>query len=263
MKEFARAILSDNEDKLTCEECNQQMDAYIEARLDPEHNTIDPKDYQQMKIHIEQCPNCANVYEQLLAVSDLATTVIDVPSSRPKFDLSFLDSAQEKEPEKAAAPSILHQFGHLIIKFTTELLQPRKPLSYATVAVRSTERSANEATDQPGERTGDLAFGLESSDSDFRFSVEAEGKRLEAIIRREDKVERPEHCTIIVEIDTPEDDGWIDWEGRSVTLTCQETTVGNQETDAFGQAIFENIETQYLEQLQVDIELKEPLYLHS
>lgn len=255
MKEFARAILSDNEDKLTCEECKQQMDATIDAQLNPEDDVIESDEYELIKVHVEQCPSCAQVYEQLLAISDLATSMVAPPLNRPKFDLSFLDSPAQKETadstkeveistKKSKEPSILHQFGHLIIEFTDELLQPRQPLTYATVGVRS----------------GDLAIGVGSTDTDYRFHVEVQGRRLEAIIRREDVADKPDYCTIIVEIDTPDEDGWIDWEGRAVSLSCKEIKVGDRATDVFGQAIFENVEIRHLDMLKVDINLEELLY---
>ena len=233
MKELARAILSNEEDILTCEQCDQQIEKYVEASFDK----VELESFKDVRIHLEQCPRCAKNYAELYMVAELATmTEIKMPSNKPEFDLSFL------EP-KTDIPTIINKWGHLIIKFSRELLQPRNPISYATVAVRSDE----------------LALSVDSSDSNYNFTMEIDGKRLVVIVRREDLQDTPEKCTIIVEIDTPEEDDWIDWEGKEIVLRRQGREIYKQHTDPFGQAIFENVIIQDLQQLQVDIQLEDAL----
>lgn len=57
----ARLLTLDTEPYLSCEECFDRMDAYVEALLaDPEHDDV------TMRTHLTACPACAEEAESLM-----------------------------------------------------------------------------------------------------------------------------------------------------------------------------------------------------
>jgi len=94
MKEFARAILSDREDQLTCADCKARLPEIIEAEV---MGTDPREDLDEVQWHLTTCPNCAREYRELRALAASAYSQdLPEPSRRVRFDFSFLEPLSEE-----------------------------------------------------------------------------------------------------------------------------------------------------------------------
>lgn len=97
MKEFARAVLSKQEDQLTCSACEAVLAEYVDAQI---MGVEPPKGSGQVALHLQVCPHCARAYRELIAlVTSAYTEKTPRPARRPEFDFSFLER-EEVQPEK-------------------------------------------------------------------------------------------------------------------------------------------------------------------
>jgi len=89
MKEFARAILSDREDEVTCADCKARLPEVIAAEV---MGADLGEDLSEVQWHLAICPHCAREYRELQA---LAVSAYDEdlpePSRQVRFDFSFLE----------------------------------------------------------------------------------------------------------------------------------------------------------------------------
>jgi hypothetical protein len=225
MKEFAKAILSKEGDKIVCSACEAQLAEYVDAKV----MGIEPaEDSAQIELHLQVCPRCARVYRELMTLMTSAYTErVPRPARKPRFDLSFL-------PTKPAELFWWDELGRLIIEFSAELVRALQPPTYQPTyaAVKSPK----------------------SSKTLCQLSLKEEvGEDLEVTITAEEMRDDPTLCTAFVEVSIPSRGGWPNLANTEVTLKRGEAELETQLTDAFGEAIFEGINTDDLAHLVFEI----------
>jgi len=103
--QLALAVLSMDEDEITCAECRAQLPAYLEVEAQAEQV---PAELSPVAGHLARCPYCAEEYRALreaMAAWDAGT--LPEPAQPVTFDLSFASASLSKSLETAAAaPSL-------------------------------------------------------------------------------------------------------------------------------------------------------------
>ena len=61
-------VLGPGEPELTCEECFEQLDRYVELSLEDERASEADRRVPGMRAHLAGCPACAEDYESLKAL---------------------------------------------------------------------------------------------------------------------------------------------------------------------------------------------------
>lgn len=236
MKEFARAMLSKEEDKMACSACEAQLAEYVDAQI----MGIEPaEDFAQIELHLQVCPHCARAYRELMDLMTAAYTErVPRPARKPKFDFSFLPPEPAKPFDTPAAtqdkPFRWDKLGRLIIEFSAELVRALQPpahqLAYAMVKSYKSSRTL------------------------CQISLKKEvGEDLEVTITAEEMRDDPALCTAFVEVNIPSRGGWPNLADTEVTLKRGEVELETQLTDAYGEAIFEGISTDDLAHLVFEI----------
>jgi len=226
MKEFARALLSKQEDKLTCSACQALLAEYVDAQI---MGVEAREELAEIEPHLGVCPLCARAYRELMSAMALAyTEKLPQPASRPRFDFSFLRA----EPEK---PSFRwDELGRLIIEFSADLLRALQPAPATQLAYVGVK-------DDKSRRTL-CQFALKEAHEDLEVTVTAEEAQ-----------DDPTQCTVVVEVDIPSRGGWPNLAGIELTLKRGELELETQKTDAFGKAVFEGVSTDDLAHLVFEI----------
>jgi hypothetical protein len=98
MKEFARALLTAQEEALTCADCEMTLADYVDAEVAGDQAaTLFP----DIARHLQRCPYCARTAHDLRALVLLASdATLPQPRTVPQFDLSFIT----REPVVTPAP---------------------------------------------------------------------------------------------------------------------------------------------------------------
>jgi len=225
MEEFAKAMLSKEEDKMGCSACEAQLAEYVDAQI----MGIEPaEDFAQIELHLQVCPHCARAYRELMAlVTSAYTERVPHPARKPRFDLSFL-------PTKPAEFFRWDELGRLIIEFSAELVRALQPPAY-----------------QPAHA---MVKSPKSSRTLCQLFLKKEvGEDLEVTITAEEMRDDPALCTAFVEVNIPSRGGWPNLANTEVTLKRGEVELETQLTDAYGEAIFEGINTDDLAHLVFEI----------
>lgn len=227
MGHLVRALAMEEEDRLTCQECQDLLPGYLQA----ERAGQGSKDrWRPLALHLETCPHCSEAYATL---SDLAALAFgergEEPPHYPAADLSFL-------PRQPAQPSWhLDELGRLIIEFSADLLRALQPPisrpAYATTRVKSDQS-----------RKTLCQFSLKEIVDDLEVKISAEETREDAT-----------HCTVIVEVNIPSRGGWPHLADTEVTIKRGERDLETQFTDAFGKAVFKGIASEDLAHLVFEI----------
>lgn len=220
MKELARAILLEQEDKLTCAACKTRLPEYVDAQVT---DTELEGDFSDVELHLQVCPHCAREYRALLDLVTLAyAEETPQPARQPQFDLSFLAS-------ESPAPFRWDDLGRLIIEFSAELMEAFRPppdqLAHAAVKAGEAPRTV-------------CRFALEEADEDLNITITARETRGD-----------PAHCTVSVDVDIPSRGGWPNLAGTQVTLNRGAEALATHVTDAFGKAVFEEVRVDDLPRL--------------
>jgi hypothetical protein len=226
MEEFAKAMLSKEEDKMGCSACEAQLAEYVDAQV----MGIEPtEDFAQIELHLQVCPHCARAYRELLGlVTSAYIERVPRPARKPRFDFSFLQT------EPAELFWWWDELGRLIIEFSAELVRALRPLAH-----------------QPAYA---MVKSPKSSRTLCQLSLKEEvGEDLEVTITAEEMRDDSALCTAIVEVNIPSRGGWPKLANTEVTLKRGEAELETQLTDAYGEAIFEGISTDDLAHLVFEI----------
>jgi hypothetical protein len=227
MEHFFRALNTDREDRLTCQECQDLLPDYIQAATE---GRADEGQWGALAFHLEICPHCSSEYTALVELMELAWEERGVePPLYPAPNLSFLRPEPDKKPWR------LDDLGRLIVEFSAELLRTLQPppsqLAYAKNALKSSR----------------------SSRTLCQFALKEAIQDLDVTITAKELPENPTHCTVIIEVNIPSKGGWPHLAGTEVTFKHQGKVLETQRTDAFGQAILEGIATDDLTRLVFEI----------
>jgi hypothetical protein len=228
-----RALNSDEEDGLTCGECEDLLPDYIQAERE---GVADPARWQRVAYHLETCPHCAALYTEL---SDLITfgygeRGVEPPTYRDP-DLSFLRREESRPSQPLEIPWRWDDLGRLIIEFSTELVRAFQPPAYQPAYART---------------------GLKSDRSSrvlCRIALKETVDDLEVIITAEETEENPAQCIVTVEVDIPSLGGWPNLADAEVTIKRDEKKLATQLTDASNRAVFKGVATDDLARLVFEI----------
>lgn len=233
MGHLVRALASDEEDSLTCQQCQDLWPDYLQAEAEGQAHKAR---WRSVAFHLETCPHCLAEY---VALSDLLELAHGErggePPHYPVPDLSFLHREPGRPPQPTSIPWRLDELGRLIIEFSARLLRalqlPAYQPAYATARLKSDKSSRVLCQ-----------FALKEAVEDLEVEITAEERR-----------DDPTHCTVIVEVNVPSRGGWPNLADTEVTLKRDERELETQLTDAFGKAVFEGIATDDLAHLVFEI----------
>lgn len=94
LSQLQRDLLSDEEDKLSCEECRHLIPTLYELQ---KHNEEMPETVKSAISHLQQCNECANGYAALNdAISSYEAGTLPDATDMPQFDFSFLQMPNDE-----------------------------------------------------------------------------------------------------------------------------------------------------------------------
>jgi len=230
---LARALTTDEEDWLTCQECQDLLPDYLQAEMD---GRAHEDRWRPVALHLGTCPHCSAVYATLFDLAELAYGERGTePPHYPVPKLPFLRAKKAAPPQSLEIPWRLDELGRLIIEFSAEVVRMLQLPAY-----------------QPAYATA----GLKSARSRrvlYQFSLKEAGEDLEVTITAEERQDDPARCTVIVEVNIPSRGGWPNLGGTEVRLKRGKQELETQWTDAFGKAVFEEIRTDDLARMVFEI----------
>jgi hypothetical protein len=210
--------LFEDEDFATpdCAPCQEQLAAYVDAELAGQPAR---KRFPAVAAHLDQCAACQQAYQELKALLALERSgELAAPPVAPVFDFGYLPPQPARPTaQPAARPWRLDELGRLIIQFTADLLASLQGPALQPAMLKS------------GARVG-LRYELAGELQDLRVRIEAEPQR-----------DDPQRMAVEVEVDIPSRGGWPHLAGTVVTLRRGDDLLDQQETDAFGKAVFEDV----------------------
>lgn len=223
-----RALRISDEDILTCPECEELLPEYFQA--DKEGRTGEAR-WQSLTRHLDVCPACRAAYAVLVDLIALAGNEEETSFTTDlEPDLSFLDEKQS-EPTGSTSSWQLDRLGRLIIDFSVELLRSWQIASPSPVGLKDDQLINTLYQGSITEVNADVAVTI---------TVEA---------RREDS----QHCNLLVEVNILSRGGWPHLGGTEVILKQYDTVLEIQQTDSFGQVLFEAVPAGALPQLRLEI----------
>lgn len=219
MGHLLRLLRSEDEDRLTCEECCERLPAYMVAH---EEGAQAGGVWAEVRVHLEQCPLCSALYEELASLAQM-----ELPALAPAApDLSFLRREPLLALDLGALPAAVIRFGRGLV---AALAAPG--LAPAAAALRDTR-------------------------GEVREQVEAEqaGRAFSATVTVRSAPADPGRCTLLVTI-TPAGLAWPDLDGTVVTLRRGPAILAARETDPYGEVSFPDLVTAELPELSIIIEV--------
>lgn len=231
---LVRALNADEEDRLTCQECEDRLPDYLQAETE---GHADEARWRPVAFHLKTCPHCSTTYAALADLAALAYGEGGVePPHYPVPELPFLPTKKAKPPQPAKVPWHLDELGRLIIELSTELVHAFQPPpafqpAYATARLKS---------DRPQRTLCQLS--LNEAVEDLEITITAEEIRGDTT-----------RCTVMVEVDIPSRGGWPHLADTEVTIKRGKEELDRQLTDAFGKAVFKGIATDDLARLVFEI----------
>lgn len=233
MAHFVRALATDEEDGLTCQECQDLLPDYLQAKREGQAHE---RRWRPVAFHLETCPHCSAAVATLSDLIELAYGERgEEPSRYPIPELSFLPRRKDRPAQPTGIHWRLDELGRLIIEFSTELVRafqaPAYRPAYAMAGVKSDKASRTLCQ-----------LSLKEAVEDLEVTITAEETRGD-----------PARCTVIVQVDIPSRGGWPNLADTEVTLKRDERELETQLTDAFGKAVFEGIATDDLPHLVFEI----------
>jgi predicted SprT family Zn-dependent metalloprotease len=229
---LVRALTADEEDLMTCQECQDLLPEYLQAEAEGQ---TDEAQWHLMALHLETCPHCSAEYATLSELLELAHGERgEEPSRYPVPDLSFLRRAKNRPPQPVSIPWRLNELGHLIIEFSAEVLRAFQLPAY-----------------QPAYAVAGLK--AKSPRTLCRISMKEAVEDTEVTITAEETRDDPTRCMVTVRVNIPSRGGWPNLAGTEVILKRDELQLDTQTADAYGEAVFEGIATDDLAHLVFEI----------
>jgi len=227
-----RALAADEEDSLTCQECQDLLPEYLQAEAE---GRADEAQWRFTALHLETCPHCSAEYATLSELLELAHGEQGVePPRYPVPDLSFLRRAKDRLPQPVSIPWRLNELGHVIIEFSAEVLRAFQLPAYQPAYAMAGLRAKLPRTL--------CQISLKEAVKDTEITITAEEKRAD-----------PTRCTVVVKVNIPSRGGWPNLAGTEVVLKRGELELDTQKTDAHGEVVFEGVATDDLARLVFEI----------
>jgi hypothetical protein len=230
MGHLVRALSVDEEDRLTCQECEDLLPDYLQAEA--AGRAGEPR-WRSVALHLEVCPHCAESYAALAELAELAFAENEVePPHFPTPDLSFL------RPHPAPAPVAWHldELGRLIIEASSGLLS-----AWQAARLEPATAAAELKSSKPARILGQIS--LKEAVEDLEVTITAKEMR-----------DDPALSAVAVVVGVPSRGGWPNLVDIEVTVKGGGLEPKTQLTDAFGEAIFEGIATESLTHLVFEID---------
>lgn len=199
-----------------CAWCASQLAAFVDVEL----TSNDAKArFPAVAAHLDQCLACQQAYQELLTLLALEQAGDFVaPPVAPSFDFGYLPRRPAPRPtQPPGRPWRLDDLGRLVIQFTAELLAGLQgPLL------------------QPAFLKGDAPVAL-------TYELTGQIDDLDVRINAEPQRRNPQRLTVEVAVDIHSRGGWPHLAGSVVTLRRGADLIDEQETDAFGKVVFDNV----------------------
>lgn len=222
-----QALKTGQEDTLTCQECQELLPGYLRAREGKEKQP----QWREVAGHLAICPSCSADHRTLAELVTLAEGDVGVePPAYPVPDLTFL---REEPPRQTGVRWWLDEVGRLVVQLSDDLLQAVQPRGLRAAAA--------------GLKAGPSPGAL------FEMSLPDAVPDLAVTISSEEEPGDAGRCTLLVTVEKTSRGGWPHLAGSEVVLRRREKELNRQWTDAFGQAVFEGVETRDLGDLAVEI----------
>lgn len=219
---LARALASEREDSLACDECQAQLHEYVQAQADGQAGA---PAWADMALHLRACPACAALHAELSGLLAFAQREAGVePPAYPE---------PQPAPGRAGLPGVLlDRLGRLVIAFSEQLLGAFQPApSLAEGPVRS---------EPEAEQRRELV--VDQSAEDRLVTISAEPKRGAS-----------DRWVITVRVEIPSTGGWPNLAGSQVLAQVNGVTLAAQLTDPLGNAVFDDIPADSLTSLALVI----------
>jgi hypothetical protein len=229
---LVRALAADEEDLMTCQECQDLLPEYLQVEAE---GRADDAQWHLVAFHLETCPHCSAEYAQLSKLLELAHGERgEEPPRYPVPDLSFLRRKQERPPQSDNIFWRLDELGHMIVGLSADVLRAFQMPTYqpAYAMVRSRSESPRVL----------CQISLKEAVKDTEITITAEEERAD-----------PTRCTVTVKVNIPSRGGWPNLAGTEVVLKRGELELDTQTTDAHGEVAFEGVATEDLAHLVFEI----------
>ena len=199
-----------------CAPCQEQLAVYVDAELAGQPAGAR---FPAVAAHLGQCAACQQAYQELKALLTLEQTgEMAAPPVVPSFDFGYMP---RRPARPATQPAGRHwrwdELGRLVIQWTADLLASLQGPALQPALLKS------------GAPAG-VRYELVDAVDDLAVRIEAEPLRGD-----------PHRMAVEVEVDIPSRDGWPHLAGTIVTLRRGDVVLDQQETDAFGKAMFEDV----------------------
>lgn len=220
------ALRTGGADSITCQMCKDRLPEFVEAEsegIEKLHAWL------AVTQHLNTCPHCRSEYMALKELITLSTPEIgSTPISYPFPDISFLrqEGPPTQRSERFWRPS---ELGNLVIHFSAELLAS---LAYKPVALQGLKSTSSGALYQ---------ISVDEAFSDFDVAIVVEENRRGTGL-----------CTLVVKV-TNSDLDWPQLAGSQVTLMQPGGESTTQETDPYGEAVFQRINRSALPNLTIEV----------
>ena len=230
VEHLTQALATDEEDALTCQECQDNLPEYLQDISDGQTDAVR---WHSLAFHLATCPSCSDVYADLTDVVALAEGTRGVePPRYPEPRFPFPTATAQPGP-----PSWhLDDLRRLVIAFSSEIVRTLRMPSQQPLPTRSGARS--EAT-----TPGVYRYALIDAVEDLDVTITAEQLRTD-----------PMRCTVTIEADIPSRGGWPHLAGTEITLKRSTGELETRWTNAFGMVIFEQLPLDDLSLLSFTIE---------
>lgn len=224
-RSILEAVFDDAPLPEACQACRADLAAYVDAELDARAAS---SLFPTVAKHLASCTDCLQEYEELSNLLSLERRkLLQKPPASPAFDFGYLPS---KDSTPAPRPWRLDDLGRLIVAFSTDLL-----------------RSLQGPALQP-------AYLKSAAGPTFELELAEDLDDLHVTIQAEPQAQQPDQVDLVVSVDIPSRGGWPNLAGSTVTLRrSPEELVDEQDTDPFGNVLFEDVSAQDLPSLVLTI----------
>jgi hypothetical protein len=227
-------------DRLTCAECEERMPGYITAMAAGQAGEAL---WHTVALHVQTCPRCAATYADLTDMLAIGNHERGVePPSYPAPRMPFA-RAKRSPPRPArrtvfaqvgrSAPALpwrLDQLGRLVVELSADLVSA---LRVAPAAPAFAKASAQPVL---------IQLALADAVEDLEVTI---------VVRQARGA--PDSCSITVQVHIPSRGGWPSMAGSEVSLHRGADELAIEVTDAFGNAVFEDVPADDFSQLVVII----------
>ena len=218
-RQLVAALRLPAEDQLTCEECEELIPTYLAASAPGQ---ADPLHWAALQLHLVGCPACSEALADLIELQGLAESTLG--AEPPAYPI----------PGRAARPATrgpwrLDSFGRLLVNLAEALLPP--PPAVAPAGLKAA----------PGQTTLGAAT-LADALPDLELHIAVEG--------------RPgtDRAALLVTVTIPSRGGWPNLGGSEVSLLDRGKEIARATTDAFGKAVFPDLDLSALERFSLAVE---------